>query len=302
MKIKIETLLVMLTYEHEDCIEISINSIKKQTHKNFKALVIDDASRDSTVQRIRKLIGDDTRFEIIENSSNFGVFKNFNYASNLAINQYDFDYFSFVSPDDQYSTNWLAELIEEFKKNPIEKPNIVVPLTEYRSPRGKYVTDHISIEAKMTNSRKLSLIFNRYGIAFHGLWSREVLIRFSNIRLMPIAHMFRCEVLMVATLLNGGTLRVIPKVLYFKNADKGTKYRYPNIPSLQKSELTFIEGLLLIPRFAVGLYSQKTQRIFLISVYLKYLALRFIIETNNFRFRFRSRKKKIQDYIFKSSR
>ena len=41
MKIKIETLLVMLTYEHEDCIEISINSIKKQTHKNFKALVID---------------------------------------------------------------------------------------------------------------------------------------------------------------------------------------------------------------------------------------------------------------------
>lgn len=53
-----------------------INSIKNQTHKNFKVFLIDDMSTDNTVQIITDLIKDDNRFTLIKNSEKKFKLKN----------------------------------------------------------------------------------------------------------------------------------------------------------------------------------------------------------------------------------
>ena len=48
-------------------IENCINSIKKQTLKNYKVFLVDDMSTDNTVDVIKNLINDDDRFILIKN-------------------------------------------------------------------------------------------------------------------------------------------------------------------------------------------------------------------------------------------
>jgi glycosyltransferase involved in cell wall biosynthesis len=56
------------TYNCENYIDLCINSIKKQTHKNFKCFITDDMSTDNTVNKIKTLIEGDNRFTLIENT------------------------------------------------------------------------------------------------------------------------------------------------------------------------------------------------------------------------------------------
>lgn len=274
-----EVLLVMLTYNHEDCVADALKCLQSQTFKDFSVLIIDDKSTDGTVAQIIKSMGSDSRFNLIENQANLGVFENHKKAATLALANFEFSFFSFVCPDDLYDSAWLLELVSEMNNTQDLNPEIVMPLVEYRTFHEKYTTRNSNIEKYFSDRKRTRLLFNRYGIAFHGLWSRRVVERFSSIRLLPIEQMFRCEVLMIATLLQRGSLRVVQKVLYTKNAHLGTKYRYPELPKLQKSELSWMHGLILLPRFLIGLFFHRRQASFFVMVYSRYLFLRLLLES-----------------------
>jgi glycosyltransferase involved in cell wall biosynthesis len=57
-------------------IEECINSVKSQSLKDFKMFLIDDVSTDDTVQKIKLLIDNDKRFELIENKEKKFKLKN----------------------------------------------------------------------------------------------------------------------------------------------------------------------------------------------------------------------------------
>lgn len=62
-------IVLTTTYNCENYIDLCINSIKKQTYKNFKCYITDDMSTDNTVSKIKSLIDGDNRFYLIENKT-----------------------------------------------------------------------------------------------------------------------------------------------------------------------------------------------------------------------------------------
>lgn len=103
----------MCAYNGEDFIELQIQSILDQTHKDFKLIIVDDNSNDKTVEIIKKMIVNDMRIELHQNKKNVGYFNNF-------LNGLDFvksDYLFFSDQDDIWAENkveiQLADLILE---------------------------------------------------------------------------------------------------------------------------------------------------------------------------------------------
>lgn len=168
----------MLTYNHEDCVADALKCLQSQNYKDFNVLIIDDNSTDGTVSQIIKSVGSDSRFNLIENQANLGIFENHQRAATLALANFEFSFFSFVCPDDLYDSAWLLELVSEMNYTRDSSPEIVMPLVEYRTFDKKYVTINSNIEKDFSDRQRTILLFNRYGIAFHGLWSRKVVERF----------------------------------------------------------------------------------------------------------------------------
>lgn len=83
-----------------------ITSLKNQTYKNWKCVVVDDNSNDEKFSNILQIIGDDPRFEIHRNSSNLGSFKTFERALGLVPKEADF--ICFCDQDDI----WISTKIE----------------------------------------------------------------------------------------------------------------------------------------------------------------------------------------------
>ncbi len=65
--------IIMPTYNSSLFIENSINSILKQSYRNFELLITDDNSTDNTVFLIRKYINLDTRIKLFQNDKNYGA-------------------------------------------------------------------------------------------------------------------------------------------------------------------------------------------------------------------------------------
>ena len=105
--------ILMCTYNGEDFIELQIQSILDQTHTDFKLIIVDDSSNDRTVEIIEKMMLNDKRIELHQNTKNIGYFNNF-------LNGLDFvksDYLFFSDQDDIWAKNkveiQLADLMLE---------------------------------------------------------------------------------------------------------------------------------------------------------------------------------------------
>ena len=105
--------ILMCTYNGEDFIELQIQSILDQTHRDFKLIIVDDTSNDRTVEIIKKMILKDKRIKLHQNEKNLGYFNN-------CLNGLDFaksDYLFFSDQDDIWAENkveiQLADLMLE---------------------------------------------------------------------------------------------------------------------------------------------------------------------------------------------
>ncbi len=90
-----------------------ISSLKNQTYKNWKCVVVDDFSSDGSYQVILDVIGKDPRFEIHRNSSNLGSFKTFERALTLLPKEASF--ICYCDQDDIWISTKLERQLEAFK-------------------------------------------------------------------------------------------------------------------------------------------------------------------------------------------
>ena len=65
--------IVVLTtlYNCEEWIDKCIQSIKDQNYDNYKCFILNDISTDSSVEKAKEAIGEDSRFVIVENTKKF---------------------------------------------------------------------------------------------------------------------------------------------------------------------------------------------------------------------------------------
>ena len=65
--------VIMPAYNAADYIEAAIRSVMSQTLTDWELFVIDDCSRDATVEVAEKLAREDCRITVLRNENNMGV-------------------------------------------------------------------------------------------------------------------------------------------------------------------------------------------------------------------------------------
>ena len=103
--------VIMPTYNRENTIERAIKSILNQTYKNLELIIVDDGSKDQTIQKIEKI--KDGRIKLIKLEKNMGA----NYARNCGLALATGDYITFQDSDDEAYITKIEKQLNYLKDN-----------------------------------------------------------------------------------------------------------------------------------------------------------------------------------------
>jgi len=100
------------TYNGEKYLRETLDSVLAQTFKNFELLIIDDNSKDNTMDILREYASRENRIRIVQNETNLGLVNNWNRCVELARG----DWIKFVFQDDIIAPDCITLLLESCKE------------------------------------------------------------------------------------------------------------------------------------------------------------------------------------------
>ena len=108
--------IITPTYNHERYIGECIESVLKQTYKNWEMLIVDDASSDKTVEIVEKYANVDSRIKLILHDENYGPYRlkdTYNEAFKISKGEY----IAILEGDDYWPEYKLEEQVKFFDEN-----------------------------------------------------------------------------------------------------------------------------------------------------------------------------------------
>ena len=106
--------IIMPVYNCEKYIKKAIESVKKQTNKNWRLIIIDDSSTDNTIQEINNSIKNiKEKVLLIKSNEHNGVAK----TRNIGIKESTNKYIAFLDADDKWKEDKLEKQIKFMKNN-----------------------------------------------------------------------------------------------------------------------------------------------------------------------------------------
>ncbi|MGV6830385.1 MAG: glycosyltransferase family 2 protein [bacterium] len=111
----IELSVIVPVYNVEDYIEKCINSLQKQTFKNFEVLIIDDESQDKSIEIVKSLTKNDKRFKVISQKN-----KGLGGARNTGIKNASGKYLFFLDSDDYIKEETFQVLVNYIDCNSVD--------------------------------------------------------------------------------------------------------------------------------------------------------------------------------------
>lgn len=110
---KLKKLSVIIPcYNVEKYISKCLQSLRNQTYKNLEIIVINDGSKDSTLDVIKKEVRNDKRFKVID-QTNHGI----GYTRNKGISLATGEYIAFVDSDDYLEKDMYEKMIQNLESN-----------------------------------------------------------------------------------------------------------------------------------------------------------------------------------------
>lgn len=103
---------IVTCFNRENTIERAIRSILSQSFQNFEIIVVDDASRDQSIQVLNSI--NDKRIKIIRHEKNKGQ----NAALNSGVEASNFNYLAFLDSDDTWEIDYLHEMQQTYVNHP----------------------------------------------------------------------------------------------------------------------------------------------------------------------------------------
>ena len=101
--------IIMPVYNSREYVKEAIESVKKQSYKNWRLIIIDDFSTDSTIEEINNAIKDiKEKVLFIESNKHNGVSK----TRNIGIEKSTNRYIAFLDADDKWQENKLEKQIQ----------------------------------------------------------------------------------------------------------------------------------------------------------------------------------------------
>ena len=140
--------VIMPAYNAEKTIKESMESVLKQTYKDFELIVIDDCSSDGTEALIESYALKDNRIIHLKNQCNSGV----SYTRNRAVECARGEWIAFLDSDDIWETNKLETQVALMKaKNAV----LVYTASSYISADGTPYSYILPAEEKISYSMLL---------------------------------------------------------------------------------------------------------------------------------------------------
>lgn len=107
--------IITPAYNAERFIEETIHSVLEQTYSNWEMIIVDDQSRDKTVEIVKKYVEKDKRIKLIMLEENGGSAV----ARNTAMKNSEGKYIAFLDSDDLWYPNKLEKQLEFMQANDI---------------------------------------------------------------------------------------------------------------------------------------------------------------------------------------
>ena len=104
----------LLTYNHVDVVESTINSILNQSISGYEIVLSDDCSTDGTWEYIQALAANDSRIKVVRTPRNMGMPGNANHA----VSQTDRPYIALLHHDDIYRHDLLEKWLDVIERHP----------------------------------------------------------------------------------------------------------------------------------------------------------------------------------------
>lgn len=150
------------TYNGADFLSEAIESAIKQTYTNFELLIIDDCSRDNTLEIANKFAEKDNRIRVFTNPINLGLVGNWNNSISLA----NGEWIKFLFQDDYLAHDCLEKMM-----SCSEGQNLVISNRKYIFEEGINKKDHydyLILENKLnfSNIYKYHLFFTDRQFSF----------------------------------------------------------------------------------------------------------------------------------------
>lgn len=104
--------IIMAAYNAEKTIEQAINSVLRQTYTDFELLVVNDCSKDRTVELVKSIAAKDNRVRLISNEKNSGV----SYTRKHGLEESNGSWIAILDSDDAWTPDKLEKQIELQKR------------------------------------------------------------------------------------------------------------------------------------------------------------------------------------------
>ena len=222
--------IIIPCYNSEKTIQRCIESVLIQNFKKIEILVINDCSKDKTLNKLKKY---KEKIEIINNKKNFGV----GYSRNKAIDKANGKYIIFLDADDILIKNKLKNLYSEINK--YKKIDFLIG--QHNINKDGYLYKK-NINNK-TISNKLGFINNLdkfYGYCWRFIISKSYLdenqLKFSN------ARIFEDEEFVAKLIMNVKNFYFSKISFYFHSEGSGTLSSSKKIRDI-KSIITILNNL-----------------------------------------------------------
>jgi len=125
-----EVSVLMTAYNREKFILESIESVIQSTFKNLELIIVDDGSKDKTVELVKQSIQKDSRILLYQNENNLGDYPNRNQAASYAKGKY----ILYVDSDDQIQPDAIAYCIKYFEAFPEADFSVIYPHDDIQTP------------------------------------------------------------------------------------------------------------------------------------------------------------------------
>lgn len=107
--------VIILNYNGLKFIEQYLKSVFNTDYANFEVILVDNASKDGSIELAEKLFGDNSKLRIVKNRNNLG----FAQGNNIGAKYAKGDILVFLNIDTEVEPNWLKELVNVMNSNPI---------------------------------------------------------------------------------------------------------------------------------------------------------------------------------------
>lgn len=136
--------VICMSYNHENYVVQSLNSVLNQTYKNIQLIITDDASTDDSRRVINDWLENHSDIIFIYNNSNSGNTKTFNKALKFAKGEYIID----LAADDILLKDCIEKQLSTFLNSEKKKLGIVYGNAELISENNTHIRYYYEVNAE----------------------------------------------------------------------------------------------------------------------------------------------------------